>query len=182
MVLKNKRTQEILDLIQKFGCADASQIQRLFFPYSNGIVPCRAKLRALCKEGTLKRKRNDINSKFVYWTTKEPAQIIHALLVLECYISAKTKYTDVDCQVKGFDMPIRPDALLKPLKGRQKFIEVHLSNNPLDLEKYLPVARKWVGVFPDILVVTDKKVKVSPEVNSKINVVVTTIERMAEKV
>ena len=32
MVLKNKRTQDILDLIDKFGCADATQIQRLFFP------------------------------------------------------------------------------------------------------------------------------------------------------
>jgi hypothetical protein len=182
MVLKNPRTQEIIDLIEKFGCADAEQLTRLFYPYKYGIVNCRKKLAALVKEGTLKRFRPGVSMKYIYYIGKEPAQIIHSLLVLECYISAKAKYTDVDCQLKGFDMPIRPDAYIKPKTGKQKFIEVHLSNNPLDLEKYLPVARKWVGVFPDILVVTDKKVKVSPEVNSKINVVVTSIERMAEKV
>lgn len=182
MVLKNPRTQAIIDLIDKFGCADADQIQRLFFNYSNGIVPCRAKLRALCKEGTLKRKRNDINSKYVYWTHKEPAQIIHALLVLECYITATQKYGPVDCQLTELNMGIRPDAYLKPLKGRQRFVEVHLSNNELNLEKYLPVARKWQGVFPDVLVVTNRKVNVSSEVNAKMNVVVTSIERMAEKI
>jgi hypothetical protein len=182
MVVKNKRTQEIIDLIDKFGAADASQIQRLFFPYSNGIVPCRAKLRALVKEGTLKRKRNDINSKFVYWTKKEPAQIIHALLVLECYIASVQKYGSVDCQLTELNMGVRPDALLKPRTGKQKFVEVHLSNNGLNLEKYLPVVRKWTGTFPDILVVTNKKVNVSAEVNQKMNVVVTTIERMAEKI
>jgi hypothetical protein len=182
MVLKNDRTQAIIDLIEKFGCADADQITRLFYPYKHGIINCRKKLRELCKEGTLKRKRNDINSKYIYWIGKEPQQIIHALLVLECYISATQKYGNVECQLTGLDMPIRPDAFVKPKNGKQKFVEVHLSNNPLNLEKYLPVARRWSGTFPDVLVVTDKKVSVPPEVNSKINVTVVPIERMAEKI
>lgn len=182
MVQKNRRTQEIIDTIEKYGCADADQIARLFYPYKYGIINCRRKLAALVEEGTLKRKRNGWNGKYVYWIGKEPAQIIHALLVLECYISAKQKYGTVDCQLTGLDLPIRPDAFIKPKNGKQKFVEVHLSNNPLNLEKYLPVARRWSGAFPDVLVVTNKKVTVPAEVNSKMNVVVTSIERMAEKV
>jgi hypothetical protein len=182
MVLKNDRTQKILDLISKFSCADATHIQRLYYNYPYGIINCRKKLTQLVKEGTLKRKRNDINSKYVYWIGKEPAQINHALLILELYVLAVQKYGSVDCQLKGLDMNIRPDAFLKPQKGKQRFIEVHLSNNDLNLEKYLPVARRWVGAFPEVLVVTNKRVSVSPEVNSKINVVVTSIERMGEKI
>jgi hypothetical protein len=182
MVLKNDRTQKIIELIEKFGCADATHVQRLYYNYPYGIINCRKKLAQLVKEGTLKRKRNDINSKYVYWIGKEPAQINHALLILECYIAAVQKYGTVECQLKNFNMNIRPDAFLKPQKGRQRFIEVHLSNNDLNLEKYLPVARRWVGTFPEILVVTNKRVNVPAEVNEKINVVVTSIERMAEKV
>jgi hypothetical protein len=182
MVLKNKRTQDIINLIEKFSCADATQIQRLFYPYKYGIINCRKKLAELVKEGTLKRKRNDINSKYVYWIGKEPAQLTHALLILECYVVSVQKYGSVECQLKELNMGIRPDAFLKPLKGKQRFIEVHLSNNDLNLEKYLPAARRWVGTFPEVLVITNRKVSVSPEVNSKINVVVTSIEGMGEKI
>ena len=112
---------------------------------------------------------------------KEPAQVAHALLVLECYIISKQKYGNADCQLTELQMGIRPDAYIKPFNGKPRFIEVHLSNNELNLEKYLPAARRWQGTFPDVLVVTNKKVKVSAEINAKMNVIVTDIERMVEK-
>jgi hypothetical protein len=181
MVLKNKRTQDILDLIQKFGCCDATHIQRLFFRYSNGIVPCRAKLKALTEEGTLKRKRNDLNSKYIYWIGKEPAQIKHKLIVLEYYVLMCQKYGFVQCEREYAINGIRPDALLI-FKGKKRFLEVHISNNELNIDKYLPVSRKWVGEFPEIIVIADRKVSVSTEANQRLKIIVTSIEKMGEKV
>ncbi len=80
MVLKNDRVKRILELVERFKACDVTHIARLFYvENSQPQKKAQSKLTALVREGTLKRKRNDINSRYYYYIGKEPAQVQHNL-------------------------------------------------------------------------------------------------------
>lgn len=172
MVIKNERVQRILDLIDKFKVCDVTQIARLYYKNNKySIQDAQLKLSRLVKEKTLKRIRNDINSRYIYYSGKDPAQIQHKLLITEIYVRLAQEIGESNLeiileytQVKG----IRPDAFIKVVHNRRIyyfFVEVHISNNPFDFQKYENtfISKTYTnvfpeGVFPSIIIISDKKV------------------------
>jgi hypothetical protein len=170
LILKNKRTRDIIEFIEQMKVADITHIVRMFYPVSkHSMRNAQVKLTGLVKEGTLKRRRNDINSKYYYYIGKDPAQWQHKLLVTELYVSLCSRFAQrhVECILEYTRLEgIRPDAFIAVLNGRRTylyFIEVQISNNPPDLEKYERAFQlnKHIkifpeGIFPTVLFITDR--------------------------
>jgi len=173
MVIKNERVMRILELIDKFKVCDVTQIARLYYRNNKySIQDAQLKLSRLVKEKTLKRIRNDINSRYIYYRGKDPAQVHHKLLITEIYVRMALEFGESNIeiiteytQIKG----IRPDAFIKVINNKRIyyfFVEVHVSNNPFDFQKYentfISEAYTNVfpaGVFPSIIIISDKKVE-----------------------
>jgi len=129
------------------------------------LVNAQKKVTAMTKKGILKRKRNNINSKYYYYLDKEPKQLQHNLLRTELYvrlcqlygidnISIETKHTMEGCW---------PDAYISIKHGKRLYmfyVEVHISNNQFNIEKYetLDKAAKN-NIFPYLLIITDKQLQ-----------------------
>jgi hypothetical protein len=184
MVIKNQRVRNILDLIEQFGIAGMSHVYRLYYkPGKHNLRNAQQKMRNLFEEGTLKRKRNDINSEYVYWLAdKKPlAYPQHRLVLLDFYVLLCKKYgiNNVEIEVEYTNIDgIRPDAYIRiklPKGTKLVFVEIHLSNNDTNLEKYIVAAKKQPfgeGIFPYIIVISDRKITVSREVNETLTVIV----------
>jgi len=180
MVLKNPRVQRILDLIDLFGVAGITHIHKLEYSKSKyGLQDARRKMLDLCKEGALKRKRSDYNGKYYYWLASQKpfGQPQHRLVLLDFYVMLCRKYGrgNIEIHVEYTGIPgIRPDAYIKIRNVKMLFVEIHLSNNDINLEKYIPAAKKepfGEGIFPYIVVISDRKVTVSREVNEAVTVI-----------
>jgi hypothetical protein len=175
LVIKNDRVMKILELIEKFKVCDVTHAQRLYYSHCKyAYVKANEKLNALIKEGTLNRKRNDINSKYYYYIGKSPAQVQHKLMLTELYVRFCQIYgiDNVECYPEWTELQgIRPDAFIKLILGRRinlYFIEVQISNNPVDILKYeraYQVNKQErifpPGVFPTVVFVTDKKISLA---------------------
>lgn len=170
VVLKNYRVLQIIDFIEKFKVCDVTHIARLFYQKNKfRIQDAQTKLTALFKEKTINRKRSDINSKYVYWIGKEPQQIKHKLLLTELYTKLAGLVDEIECTPEFTKIPgIRPDGYIKiKFKGRAYlfFVEIQIANTPTDIQKYESALKNNsyfpAGVFPSILVVTDKNVSAS---------------------
>lgn len=183
-MIKNERVMKILEFIDKFKVCDVTHIARLYYRNNKySVQDAQLKLTKLVKEKTLKRIRSDINSRYIYYCGKEPAQIQHKLLITELYvrlvqewgennIEIITEYT----QIKG----MRPDAFIKAIYNRRMyyyFVEVHISNNHFNFEKYenLYISGMYttifpVGVFPNIIIISDRKIE--PPIKSSLNYII----------
>ena len=173
MVMRNERVENILELIDRFKVCDITHIARLYYSGIKSSMPkSHEKLTALVEESTLKRKRNNLNSRYYYWIGKEPAQVQHKLILLELYVRLCERFGEknVECIPEYARLSgIRPDAFLAVQNNKRTylfFVEVQISNNPFDFEKY---SRAYYtnkvekvfpeGVFPTILAVSDKPLK-----------------------
>jgi hypothetical protein len=172
LIQKTKRTWDIIEFIEKFRVADITHIVRMFYPVSKASMRnAQVKLSGLVEEGTLKRRRNDINCKYYYYIGKELAQVQHKLLITELYVSLCSKFAPkhVECIPEYTKLDgIRPDAFVAVLSGKRTylyFVEAQISNNSCDLEKYERAFQynKQIkvfpeGIFPTVLYITDQRV------------------------
>lgn len=193
-VLKNARVKSILDFIDQFGICTAEHIAKLYYKNygnpSHALVKARDKMYRLFQEKTVKRKRSDINSKYYYFSDKEPVQIHHRLCMIDLYVSLVELFgqDNVDMQIHYNQINgMVPDALIRIIKTDliyYFFLEVHLSNNPFNYEKYEKVyySKDYENIypseakiknpilpFPKVIVMTDKKLKIE----SKLRFIVT---------
>ncbi len=175
MVMRNKRVESILELVERFKVCDVTHIARLYFSQiKNPIKKAQEKLSALVVDSTLKRRRNNMNSRYYYWlsSAKEPAQIQHKMILLELFVSLCERFgeNNVECVPEFSRLSgIRPDAFLAVQNNQRTylyFVEIQVSNNPFDFEKYNKAyytnkTEKVFpeGVFPTILAVCSKPLK-----------------------
>jgi hypothetical protein len=163
MVIKNDRVIKILDFIETFKVCDITHIARLFYGKNKfPILNAQDKMTAMFKDKLVNRKRNNVNNKYTYYLGKEPVQIQHRLILTEIYTVLKCRFISVKCQPEYICGNVRADGYIEIRNGGKTclmFIEVQISNTPVDIKKYellYSAGRFPNGIFPVVLVVTDQ--------------------------
>lgn len=171
------RDRKIISHLEKYKYATIEQLEKIFFRHQkNSYTIVRRRMAEIRKAGYVKSVRNMEINRVVYiyndGKTKLPDR--HRLIVLD--VLANLYYQGFKVQtfdVEKFWMSgeIRSDAFtiftLESVKNRYHyFIEVHLSNNHCNLEKYdilyeIGQVQEYLGrnIYPRILLVTDKEVE-----------------------
>ena len=161
MVMVNERVKNILSLVERFKAFELSHVDKLYYNYKYSHIACQKKLTAMCKDGLLKRKRNNLNARYFYYLDKEPKQLEHKLKLLDLYVDMCMKHgiDNVMCIPEYTIDGIRPDAYIEVIDGKRKYlfyVEVQICNIPVDLAKYEPLYKKADEVFPTIIVIGKK--------------------------
>lgn len=164
------RDKKILEFIEKFKVATTSQIEKEFFiKHKQSARLARRRLKKLYDAKLIKRERSHINYEYVYYFEK-PKQIRHQVLVVGFYQAVKKHGKIIEFTPEKGMGGIRPDAVCKIAKNNHLHlfcIEVELSNNGFNQDKYeqFYISReykKWFPVFPKVIIVSDKKINVTP--------------------
>lgn len=169
------RDRKILSHIEIYKYATIEQIRKIFFSkQKNGYNIARRRMNELKKAGYLIVTRDLQTNRNVYMlnerSVKPPSA--HRLLLLD--VLSNLYYYGFDVKVffiekAWMDGRIRSDAFTiftletDKVKNRYHyFIEIHLSNNPPNLDKYDRLyetneVQTWLGraVFPRVMLVTD---------------------------
>lgn len=179
ITLITDRDRKVILHLEKYKYATIEQIEKIFFRENkNSYNIARRRMAEIRKEGYVKSTMNTEINRLVYMyndgKTKAPDK--HRLIVLDVLANLHSNGFNIqEFQVEKFwqNGSIRSDAFtvftLKNdnAKNRyQYFIEVHLSNNDLNLEKYDTLyetkeVQNYLGrdVFPRILLITDRNIE-----------------------
>lgn len=170
------RDRSIILHLEKYKYATIEQLESIFFKEQrNSYNLVRRRMAEIRNAGYIKSIRDTETNRVVYiyndGKVKEPDR--HRLLVLDVLANLHKEYSvqifEVEKSWKNGD--IRSDAFtiftLENVKNRYYyFIEVHLSNNDCNLEKYDTLfdtgeVQKYLGrdVYPRILLITDRDIE-----------------------
>ncbi|SDL21308.1 hypothetical protein [Natronincola ferrireducens] len=155
-----KRDKAALDFISKFQVASTSTLKELFYP---SLRVAQRRLSTLVEHGEIKREREYINNEYIYFI-KKPKQLRHRLLLTKFYKAIYNKIDIVSFENEVIIDNIRPDGLLAyryKNKGYIAFVEVQISNVPLDLDKYKRLLKterykNYFPVFPKLIAITNQ--------------------------
>jgi len=179
------RDKQIILHLEKYRYATIEQLEKIFFRHQkNSYNIARRRLVEIKKAGYVKSIRDIETNKvvYIYNDGKSKAPDRHRLIALDVLANLHYQGFNVKTyEVEKFwqDGKIRTDAFtvftLENTKNRyQYFIEVHLSNNDPNLEKYdvlykTKEVQEYLGrdVYPRILLISDMKVYYNIE-NSKV--------------
>lgn len=169
--METKRDRELYEKIEKFKILNTSQIHKLIYPTVSEKF-CRERLKKLADRKILKRVRYHIDQEFIYYQGKLPSQLMHRLLLINTYIALnKPTLFDIEYSIEN----LRADAYMESVKNDKLysfFIEIH-RNNDFNFTKYQEFFErgydKYFTVFPRIIIVTDKKLKIP---NTKLRFIV----------
>jgi len=171
------RDKKIISYLEKYKYATIEQLEKIFFrEQKNSYNIARRRMAEIRKAGYVKSVRHIETNKLVYiWNDgrlKIPDR--HRLIVLDVLANLHYqgfKVQTFEIEKEWMNGAIRSDAFTvfifeKPKNRYQYFIEVHLSNNDCNLEKYDVLyntgeVQEYLGrnVYPRILLVTDREVK-----------------------
>jgi len=163
------RDKKAIEFIEKFKIASTSTLQTLFY-VSERVAQRRLTLLTEHKE--LKRTREHISKEYLYYI-KKPKQLKHMLLLTDFYrevVKAGIEVIAFENEVTIFE-GLRPDGFITySYNGNTfiAFIEVHISNNKLDLDKYKRLLKtgaykKVLPIFPKLIVITNKNIPESKD-------------------
>lgn len=171
-----QRDRKAIAFIQQMGVATTRQIQRAC--YEGNYQAARRRLDIVINElsadgdKTISRYRPDQSSQYIYYTGKKPGRADHSIIVTEVYVQllslpGRIELWEPEPKWDG----LRPDAFcvfeLRPGLFRWFTVEVErLTGNQFNQKKYedYRASGKWkelLKAFPDVLVVTDKKVRIT---------------------
>ncbi|NBI05749.1 hypothetical protein [Senegalia massiliensis] len=157
------RDKKVIEFIEKFNVATTNIIADLFYP---SLRVAQNRLKRLYADKVLKRDREHFTNQYYYYI-KKPKQIRHNLLLVEFYKEVN-KLIDIEVFKKEFEIEdIRPDGLMIYKYKNKKyiaFIEVQISNTPVDIHKYRKLCltekyKKYFPVFPKLIFITNKSIK-----------------------
>ena len=173
MLVRTHKVKSIINFIDTMGVCDSTQIARIFYEnYKGHENNARNKMMMLYKNKLIKRKKTFLGTRYIYYLDTFPQQFEHKYLLAELYTRICKKYGVKNCtcetEYRGIES-MRPDGFITVKQGRIKymfFVEVHISNNDFNYNKYLEVYQKRLHIgltqdahiFPVILVVTDSKI------------------------
>lgn len=171
MILLTPRDVQIIELIEKFKCLNTEQIHSLVYPnITPGFV--RNRLKILTDRKDIKRCRWHIDQQYIYYMGKTPQQIQHKLRLVDVYGALGMPETfETEYVVK--DGHLRADGyteIEREGKLYSFFVEIHQFNG-FNFDKYIDfynsgVYKEYFHIFPRVLIVTDKKLKM-PESSIK---------------
>lgn len=156
------RDRKVIDFLNTFKVATTDTIQELFYP---SLRVAQKRLKLMYENKLLKRTRDNFTSQYCYYI-KKPKQMRHCLLLTDFY-REMNRLTDIELFEKEITIDnIRPDGLIAykyKKKGFIACIEVQISNEPLDVEKYEKLFKsgkykKYFPVFPLVYAITDRKI------------------------
>lgn len=154
------RDQEILGFIQEFKVVNQNHIEAVF---KISPVVANRRLRAIAKTKLVKRSRDSITNKFLYFISKPTP---HKLLTTNFFINLLNQGGKINYFKKEYPLPgLTPDAFCEYIFGGYRyfmFLEVQISNTKLDTEKYEQYFlkgewKKKFPAFPRIIVISNRK-------------------------
>lgn len=169
------RDKQIILHLEKYKYATIEQIEKIFFKQQkHSYSIARRRMQEIKKAGYIKSNRDIETNKvvYVYNDSKSKLPDRHRLITLDILANLHYNFNVKSYEVEKVwqDGKIRSDAFtvftLENTKNRYNyFIEVHLSNNEPNLEKYDTLyetkeVQQYLGreVFPRILVISDRSV------------------------
>lgn len=153
------------------GVATCAQVGKVFFPQQKSAdVLTRKRMKVIADAGLVKRFKPELCGPYVYYKGRQPGIADHQLTVTEVY----TRLAALPGKIATWEKEpvfgsLRPDAFCEIVRGSLHYlycIEVErMTGNPLNQAKYESYYasgewRKRWPMFPRVLVVTDKKVKI----------------------
>lgn len=106
-----QRDKEVIAFLQKFKYARTSQIQKLFFPTTAGIVVCRRRMKIIANTFDEIKPLRDLHREEYIWTAYNKninsvaslGRIQHYLAVVDAYIDTH-EYAGDKGEIKRFDL------------------------------------------------------------------------------
>jgi hypothetical protein len=157
--MKTERDDLVISYLTEFKAATTTTLSELFYP---SLRIAQRRLKALCEDKQIKRTREHINTDYIYYI-KKPKQLKHRVLLTNFHREAK-KIVDIAHFETGVKYGgIIPDGFIAySSKGKNyiAFIEIQISNWPLNLKKYKMFNyREYFPVMPLIIVISNKQMK-----------------------
>ncbi|MBB6214942.1 hypothetical protein HNQ80_001027 [Anaerosolibacter carboniphilus] len=161
------RDLSVIDAIEKYKIMRTSTIAKLYFP---SLLMAQKRLKTMVENKEVKRMRDLTTKEYCYYIRK-PKQWRHSLLTTDFYAAASELIDIVSFQSEVTIEHLRCDGLIAYRhrgKGYVAFLEVQISNTPLDVEKYKKLLysgaykQYFGGVFPRIIAVTNRNI---PQIN-----------------
>jgi hypothetical protein len=160
----------MLRFIEDFHLARTRDLWQLAFSDTT-IRRCQQRLTALVKQKKIKRFRGYASQDYLYYIDKRPDQIEHDLLRIDVFMRLRN-YDLQDFRPEFTYGHLRSDGYFE-LGDVAWFLEIQLSTGNVQ-EKYEALHRRldwrqeW-EVFPSVLIVTNKKIKIeTTDINFKI--------------
>lgn len=158
-----QRDYKVISFLEKFKIATTSTISELFYP---SLRVAQKRLLQLYRYKEIKRDRDNFTQEYYYYINK-PRQLKHSLLLTNLYGSL----SKLNCKILKFEKEViinnlRADGFVifqHSNKTYLNFVEVQISNTPLDIDKYrtLLFSEKYkdygLPIFPRLLAVTNKR-------------------------
>ena len=166
-IILTERDNQIIDFLTQYKCATTSTISNLFFNVSRR--PTTRRLKHLKEHGFIKSSQEFVSIEQVHYINKKPTQLKHSCICSEFVSKMKIENNVLKDKSEFKIGNIRSDLLIITDTPKIYFVEV-CNTKPFDLNKYLKLKKsmewkKVFPVFPDIIVISDKKVNKSSELN-----------------
>ena len=166
-IILTERDNNIIEFLTKYKCATTSTISNLFFNGSRR--PTTRRLKHLKEHGFIKSSQEYVSIEQVHYINKKPTQLKHSCLCSEFACKMKLEKNILKEKTEFKIGNVRTDLLLITDHPKIYLIEI-CNTKPFDLNKYIKLKKsmewkKLFPTFPDIIVVSDKKVNKSNELN-----------------
>lgn len=168
IVLTN-RDEQIIEFLKNYKCAKSSTISKLFF--NSSTRPCNRRLKYLNEHGFIKSSQEYVSTENIHYINRKPTQLKHSCLCSEFISKMKIENNVIKDRVEFKIGNIRSDLLVITQNENIEIFLVEVCiTKPFDLNKYINLKRslKWkevFPVFPNIIVISDKKVNKSIDLN-----------------
>lgn len=166
-IILTERDNQIIEFLNLYKCASTSTISKLFF--NNSLRPCNRRLKHLREHGFIKSSQEYVSTEKIHYINKKPTQLKHSCLCSEFASKMKLENNILKEKIEYKIGNVRADILLINDIPEIYLIEV-CNTKSFDLNKYLKLKNSLVWknifpIFPTIIVISDKEIKTSNELN-----------------
>lgn len=166
-IILTERDNQIIEFLNQYKCASTSTISDLFFNGSRR--PTTRRLKHLKEHGFIKSSQEFVSVEQIHYINKKPTQLKHSCICSQFVSKMKLENNIIKDKIEFKIGNVRADILLITDKPEIYLIEV-CNTKPFDLNKYIKLKRSMVWkdvfpLFPNIIVISDKPVKKSTELN-----------------
>lgn len=166
-IILTERDNQIIEFLNQYKCATTSTISDLFFNGSRR--PTTRRLKHLKEHGFIKSSQEFVSVEQVHYINKKPSQLKHSCICSQFVSKMKIENNIIKEKIEFKIGSVRADILLITEEPKIYLIEV-CNTKPFDLNKYIKLKRSMIWkdifpIFPDIIVISDKKINKSNEIN-----------------
>lgn len=166
-IILTERDNQIIEFLNNYKCATTSTISDLFFNGSRR--PTTRRLKHLKEHGFIKSSQEFVSVEQIHYINKKPSQLKHSCICSQFVSKMKLENNVIKEKIEYKIGNVRADILLITEEPKIYLIEV-CNTKPFDLNKYIKLKRSMVWkdifpVFPTIIVISDKKVNKSNEID-----------------